>query len=196
MIIKDITAKESIDENLNTWCYEVGSRFEEIGVDAADDFHFFFKKREFRDLIGEDVYDLGSGDGASSRRLHNLGYYVISIDINKEKLEKCIASVKIQEDILTFLKDVPDGYGLGNVFTHHSLEHMVDAPEIIELIGKLILPGRIYYAIVPAGDYLHSVHHVVFESPEELLPPGMQPIILQEQERFGEKEFKCVAAKF
>jgi len=196
---KKISSRESIEENLQTWCYEVGSRFEEIGRDAADDFFYYFKKLNNLEFIEEKnniVYDIGSGDGSSTNRLTELGFDVVAVDINYNKLKKTNARQKICEDVLTFLKNMPAGVQINNIFSHHSLEHMVDAEEIINFLGEKLMVGGLYYSIVPANDYLHSVHHVVFESPRELLPSVSFDVIeLCEQIRFGEKEYKCILKK-
>jgi len=197
MIIKDITSEESIKENLEAWCFEVGSRFEEIGRDAADDFfHIWLKNNPNHPFGNINVIDLGCGDGASSLKLAESGFYVKAVDINKEKLDK-IQSKFIKTyyiDMEDFLDSQKDD-SIENIFTHHSLEHTIDAEEIIKLCGQKLKKQGIYYAVVPADDYLHSVHHIVFEDPLELLPEGLELIRAYKRERFGEKEFICIATK-
>lgn len=200
MIIKEITSEESMKENLETWCYEVGSRFERISVDAAEEFinwwRFVNKIKKHHNMTNKDFFitDLGSGDGAATNYFAEQGFRVTAVDINKEKLDKIINKnvFCVNKDIKSFLENTDDAE---NIFTHHSLEHTVEAKEIIELCGEKLKPGGLYYATVPAGDYLHSVHHIAFESAEELLPNGLQLLMMSTRERFGEKEFVCIATK-
>lgn len=193
MIKKDITVGDSQVENLDTWCYEVGSRFEEIGVDAAQEFCRYWE--EYHNF-GANVVDLGCGDGSSSRELVKLDFSVVAVDINKEKLDKIdhFYIEKIHTDMEDYLYSQEDN-SIENIFTHHSLEHAIDAEEIIRLCGQKLKKGGLYYATVPADDYLHSVHHIVFEDPLELLPEGLELIRAYKRERFAEQEFVCIATR-
>lgn len=200
MIKKDITVADSQHENLETWCYEVGSRFEEIGVDAAQEFcRLWDEHNNFTSPITNKefyVTDLGCGDGASSLELSDLGFFVIAVDINKEKLDKIEGQYikNVWTDMEDYLYSQEDN-SVENIFTHHSLEHTVDAEEIIKLCGQKLKTNGLYYAVVPADDYLHSVHHVVFEDPLELLPEGLELIRAYKRERFGEQEYVCIAKR-
>lgn len=184
MIKADITRVESLLQNLETYCYEVGSVFEEVNRQAALEFIEIAKP--------ERVVDLGCGDGASMKVFAEHGITCLGVDINQEKLKNCPGFIEV-DDILSFLKRQPIAW-LDNIYCHHSLEHSVDADKIIQEIGRTLSPGGYYYAIVPANDSLHSVHHVVFESAEELLPPGCELIEAVQQTR-NEPEFKCIARK-
>lgn len=184
----NITPEQSIQENLDTWCFEVGSRFEQSSVDAV---------KEFANIaLFKSVCDIGAGDGASTKVLDELGFEVTAVDINLEKLLKIKNfNKKIIIKCMPAIKFLKETNSISNFFSHHSLEHMIDAEEIIKLAGQKLKIGGLYYVTVPAGDYLHSVHHVVFENAEELLPKGLTPVVLEERERFGEKEFLCIAQK-
>ena len=186
MIRANITQEESILQNLETWCYEVGSKFEKMGREAALDF--------IKYIISPYILELGAGDGSSSKTFVKNEKFVIAIDINYEKL-KAIPSPIItwEADMLEALEILKDN-SVSNVFAHHSLEHVVKAQEVINEISRVTKSKGFFYAIVPADDYLHSVHHVVFESAEELLPPGFKPIKMEKQLR-NELEFICVAQK-
>lgn len=200
VIKKDITPLESIQENLDTWCYEVGSRFEEIGVDAAMEFISWWKYinniQSHHYLTNKDFFitELGCGDGASTNYFADQGFIINAVDINKEKLDK-LSHININPINLSTKIYLEYGLQPENIFTHHSLEHMIEAKEIIELCGEKLKSGGLYYATVPAGDYLHSVHHIVFEDELELLPSSLELVIAMERERFGEKEFLCIATK-
>ncbi len=186
MIKADIKHKDSIKENLDVWCYERGTRFEIVNEEAAKEF------MNILDSTYNDILDLGCGDGAASQYFVENGLFVIGIDINEEKINK-YPGLGITIDMYEYLTILKDD-SVMNIFTHHALEHTVKAKEVIKEIGRVLMPGGIYYAIVPAQDYLHTVHHVVFESAEELLPPGLIPLTMLYQDRH-EPEFKCIAYK-
>jgi hypothetical protein len=188
MIIANKTKKESQGENLDTWCYEVGTRFEEVNIEAAK--HFEQILSLFR--RPKSVTELGCGDGAATNWFFSNGFVIdAAIDINFAKLMKVKTESKRLKDINDYVTEV--GL-LRNVFAHHSLEHTIDAKDTLKKISQKMTPGDIFYGIVPAEDYLHSVHHIVFESPEELLPPNFIPLILKYQKRL-EPEYLCVAMK-
>lgn len=182
MIKSTISREESILQNLETWCYEVDSRFEQMSLQAVDEFSIYANKSYV-------TCDLGCGDGAATRYLRTLGYPTMGVDINEEKTKNLgiVANVSIDEYVFQTKR-------LGNVFAHHSFEHVINIEDVIKIIGRKMNEGATYYTIVPAKDYLHSVHHVVFESAEELLPPGLTPIKMEYQER-NEPEFICIAQK-
>jgi len=186
LIKASITPEESILQNLDTWCYEVGTRFEYMNIEAALDCINYI------DDLGLDyqIADLGCGDGAATKVFHENKFLTLAIDINEYKLEK-VPGTKICIDLLEFLESTKK---LNNIFSHHAFEHIIDIERAINIIGEKMNVGCLYYVIVPAGDYLHSVHHVVFESPKELLPKGFKPLKLEKQYR-DEMEFICVAQK-
>ncbi len=186
MIKASITREESILNNLDTWCYERGDRFEQSSIEAAQDCVRYINSLGF----DHHILDLGCGDGAATKEFFELGFNTLAVDINPEKLER-VPGLKFESDIVEFTEKIKI---FNNIFSHHAFEHVVNIEEAIKNIGKKIQPGCLYYVIVPANDYLHSVHHVVFESPEELLPPGLTPLKMEYQER-AEPEFICVAQK-
>ena len=198
MKIREITSQESQKQNLDAWCYEVGTRFQHMSVEAAKEFANYISHVDPKEKLNwSHIIDLGSGDGAGTNALIDSGFDVTAVDINRHKLERNTGANLAQKNILEY---VTDASFLPHIFTHHSLEHTVDAPEIIQNIGIKMNEGYFYYATVPAEDYLHSVHHVVFESPEELLPPRCEPILLEQRTRYdgennAEKEFVCLARK-
>jgi SAM-dependent methyltransferase len=184
LIRADIKHEDSVRENLDMWCYERGTRFEIANEEAA---------LEFINLIETpEILELGCGDGAASQYFLENNCFVVGIDINQEKLDRNPA-FGIRADMYNFLKLIGDD-SVENIFTHHALEHTVAAKEVVKEIGRVLKPGGYYYAVVPANDHLHTVHHVVFENSIELLPLGLQPIFIGYQER-EEPEFKCIAQK-
>lgn len=191
MLIKNISSKDSIKHNLENFCYEVGSKFEKFSQLAVEEFIRFHEENKIKN---KKVYDLGCGDGAATKEFLRLGYKPIGVDINEQKLaaieDSCGARV-LKRDLWSFVtgKFVIDG----GIFAHHSFEHSIDSPRVIRKVSARMIPGNLYYVVVPAGDHLHSAHHVVFESPDELLPPHFQPIYLDRRKRFNEDEFICVA---
>lgn len=184
MIVKDISQAESAQENREIWANEIGTRFERVSKQAADHFYEYVSNLGFP----LEVTELGCGDGAATRHLFQHGFRIKAVDVNDKKLIGVPGEVYCQ-DMYDYISSVKT---LGNVFAHHSLEHTVKAREIINMIGDKL--NGIYYAIVPANDYLHSVHHVVFEDAIELIPPDTIPLKCKYQKRL-EHEYICVAYK-
>lgn len=180
----DLTKLESILGNLHQWCFEVGSEFEQNNIAAVVDFVETYKP------VGT-VVELGCGDGAALKAFEQLGIKTFGVDINKEKLDKAPGDTAL-DDVLDWLVKQPRK-SVDNIFTHHALEHMVHIDEVLAEIGRVLKPGGLYYAVVPAHDHVHEVHHVAFESAKELLPKGLKQVKLAEQERFGAKEYLCIA---
>jgi SAM-dependent methyltransferase len=179
MQIKQISTERSQEENLEAWCFEVGSRFEHLSEGAVNLFYMFhlnfiekYKKINKKINLKKEISDLGCGDGASVKYLLRAGFDVDAVDIPY----------------------------VTNVFCHHSLEHTVDAPRVLELIGEKLLSGGLSYIAVPAGDYLHSVHHVVFEDWKEILPPNCSALFGKKRQVYldetnMESEYVCIARK-
>lgn len=180
-----MTQEESILYNLETWCYEVGSDFEDMGRQAAKDF--------IKYAINKNVLELGCGDGSTAKVFKDNNIRAMYVDINLEKLLKIPYGLIWKEDMLEALR-LCKSNTIGNIFAHHSLEHVVEVEEVLKEVARVMRPLGIFYAIVPADDYLHTVHHVVFESAEELLPKKFKPIVLEKQYR-NEPEFICIAQK-
>lgn len=190
----DLDTYMSCQENLSAWCMEVGSRFEHLSYEAAFEFFVYHKTNKIKNFY---VVDLGAGDGAASNLFIDIGFITTSVDINEEKLSQIVSGRPVVMDMYEYVRGVDR---LDNVFTHHSLEHTVNAAEIIEEIGKKLDPDAIYYAAVPANDTLHSVHHTVFESWKELVPPNCDVIMGGERMRliepgYFEQEYVCIARK-
>lgn len=177
----NLTPDESIDQNLSTWCFEVGSEYEAYSIKAAND---------FIKLIGKaPVVDLGCGDGAATQVFIDNGNPTTAVDINPEKLVKVKADVELT-DFVTYLSKPVD-----NIFLHHSLEHYSDPKTVLKLIGKNLKPGCHFYIAVPKGDNLHSVHHAVFESVKELYPPETEILISREDNSPHWKQYVVVGRK-
>jgi SAM-dependent methyltransferase len=159
--VADVTHDESIKENLEEWCYELETDYKQYSESAA---------KEFLDYVGKRVVvDLGGGDGAGANVFIANGNKVTVVDINQKKLDRVEGAATVCQDFLEFLSKP-----VGNLFIHHALEHYPDYEEVLKRIGKYLRPGCYCYIAVPAGDHLHSVHHVAFDSPEELVPPGLE----------------------
>lgn len=179
------THARSIDANLRTWCYEVGTRFEEVNRQAVHDFARYCESGQ--------VIELGCGDGAAANEFLRLGYEYVGIDVNPGKLRRIGGGVTHCRDVLEWLYEQDDD-SLPNIFAHHFLEHTVDVEKILVEIARTLAPGGIYYAVTPAHDYIHTVHFIAFEDAEELLPPGLELLHSGEQKR-NEPEYYCVAEK-
>lgn len=178
----NITPDESIQQNLNQWCYEVGTHYEDYSKLAAKRFIEYIKKQP--------VVDLGSGDGAATSVFIKNGNPTTAVDINQSKLDKIDKqATKVCKDALSYLQYIK----LGNIFCHHALEHMVNYQDILDVIGQNLQKGKYCYIAVPKGDHPHEVHHVAFESAEELIPPGLEVIELGESDDTSWPEYYMIA---
>ena len=181
----DATHQESIDGNLGQWCYEVDSEFQQANDAAVAEAAEYMKVKK--------VWELGCGDGAALREFQKLGFVTVGVDINADKLDRAVGGT-VKADMVDYLWGVKDG-SISNIFMHHSLEHIVAVEELLGLITLKLKKGGVFYCVVPADDTPNTVHYTAFDSAEELLPPGLKPVIVAKQERFGHPEFKCVAIK-
>lgn len=182
--IADISPEESVRQNLETYCMEVGSQYEQYAKRSA---------RRFVDYIGKDtVVDLGCGDGAAVKEFIKNGNKVIAVDINKDKLKHVDQRADtVCADALSFL----DKQTAKNIFMHHSLEHIVNYQEVLNKVSTQLQKGGYAYIAVPRGDTVHSVHHVAFEQPGELVPKGLKIVTSWESGGDEWKEMGVIVRK-
>lgn len=155
------TPEESRRINLAEWCFEIGTDHESHTRENAEFFNHF--------LAGNNVVDLGSGDGAANKGFK--GRNITAVDINEVKLERNTAKTKKCKDFVEYLESVDS---IDNLFSHHSLEHSVNCDRAIELINEKV-KGCVFIA-VPARDGVHESHHVNFDSIEDIQLPNFDPI--------------------
>lgn len=178
----NISPEESIQQNLGQWCYEVGTHYEEFSKKSAQRFIKYIKKQP--------VIDLGCGDGAATKVFITNGNPTTAVDINHDKLNKITGATKVNQDFLTYLTQPLD-----NIFCHHALEHFVDYQSVLDRIGKHLKKGKYCYIAVPKGDHPHEVHHVAFESAEELIPPGLEVIEIGQSDDSEWPEYYAITRK-
>lgn len=182
MKTSDISKEQSIKENLDGFCFEVGSSYERYSVEAAN---------KFIEFIGtKPVADLGCGDGAATNVFVANGNKVTAVDINPAKLNRIKGATLVNEDFETFLSKPVD-----NIFLHHSLEHYVDPQAVLNKISKHLKSGSYCYIAVPKGDCVHSVHHVAFESVEEILPPELEIVETGESDEVTWPQYYTITRK-
>ena len=162
MIKSNTSPSDAIKENLETFCFEVGTEFEQYSkVQAA----------RFVEFIGtKPVTDLGAGDGAGTGYFVINGNPVTAVDINPDKLDKIDGAMTVCRDIVSYL-EASDGEA--NIFMHHVLEHIPNYEEVLSLISKKLNKGGYALIAVPKGDEPHSVHYVQFDDPSEIIPEGL-----------------------
>lgn len=165
----NLSPQESIDENKDVWCYEVGTDYENYSIASAEEFITYIKKQP--------VADVGAGDGAATKVFVQNGNPTTAVDINSQKLDKVKGAKTVLGDFVSYFSKP-----VGNIFLHHSLEHYADPETVLTLIGKNLKRGCYCYIAVPKGDTPHSVHHVAFEGLEELYPPGLKIILSEERD--------------
>lgn len=178
----NISPDQSIQENIETYCFEVGSQYEEHSIKAA---------KHFLSYIGKlPVVDLGCGDGAATKVFVENGNYTVAVDVNPEKLVRVEKADTVLEDFITYLSKPVD-----NLFLHHCLEHFVNPEEVLQLISKNLKKGCYVYIAVPKDDTPHSVHHVAFESLDELYPPNLEIVEAIESDEPTWKQYIVIARK-
>lgn len=170
MKLANLTKKESIANNLANFSFEMGSQYEQNSINSVNLFLSYIPSYN-------QVTDLGAGDGAASRQFMELDWEVTAVDINEEKLRSMPDAITtVKEDFVTYLKKCDDD-SIPNIFCHHALEHYVDPEAVLKEIGRVLRPGGLCFIAVPAGGELESVHHVVFESADEIVPPGLEVVL-------------------
>lgn len=161
----DITPQASIEEQLKTYAFEVGSQWQESSIEAVRRFSRYLKPKDT-------IIDLGCGDGAATKAFQDKDFTVIGVDINSKKLKQNPTET-VCADMVTYLKD---NNQIPNIFIHQALEHLPNPQEVLVLIHEKLLEGGLVYIEVPNNDELHSVHHSTFDRPEDLLPIGFEVI--------------------
>lgn len=155
------TPEQSREINLREWCFEMGTDHENHTRENAELFDQF--------IIGNNVVDLGSGDGAANKGFK--GRNITAVDINEMKLERNTAKTKVCNNFVDYLESVDS---IDNLFSNHALEHAVDCDRAIELINEKV-KGCVFIA-VPARDGVHESHHVNFDSIEDINLPNFDVI--------------------
>lgn len=194
MIQAKITQLESQKQNLKMYCMEVGSEFEPQTRTAA---RWFLEHLDSESVI----VDLGSGDGAATLEFMEQGYSVIAVDLNPQKIQRLLdltekyleedlfqIVVGLDSDFISYLSAVRDE-SLTAIFCHHALEHCIYVDQVLTQITRVLAPGGVCLIVVPANDTLHSVHHTVFESVDELVPPGLEIVIGEISDRNQRDDF-------
>lgn len=176
----NLTPEESMHQNLETYCFEVGSEYEEHSIEAAKHFIEYIGKKP--------VVDLGAGDGAATKVFVKNGNPTTAVDINQHKLDKIKGAKTIKQDFLTYLSKPVD-----NLFLHHCLEHFVNPEEVLKLISENLKKGCYVYIAVPKDDTPHSVHHVAFESLQELYPPNLKIMEVRASDKPTWKQYIVIA---
>lgn len=164
--VADITPEESIKQNLENYTMERDySEYKEAARNMAQRFVSY--------KPGNVIIDLGAGDGAANLILKRVAT-VIAVDINPVKLQTNSA-VCIQADFIGWL-ELQSNNSLPSIFMHQALEHFVNPQKVLKLISKKLKEEALVLIDVPFGDRLHSVHHAIFETPEDITPPGLDVI--------------------
>jgi SAM-dependent methyltransferase len=162
---KDISADDSMKEQLQEFVLEANTHYADSSRTAANRLLSF-------PITGK-IVDLGCGDGAVTPFLAN--FEVIGVDINQKKLDLNTLATTVKDDIVGYLKKQSDN-SIDNIFSHHALEHLPNPQMALDLIGKKLKPGGYVYLEVPANDHIHSVHHATFDTPDDLLPLGLEKV--------------------
>lgn len=176
----ELNPKTSIGDNLRVWCFEVGTIFENHTKDLAKEYRKY--------IVGDEVVDLGSGDGAANKGFK--GLKITAVDINQDKLDKNTAQTKVCQDFITYLKGVES---IPNLFMSHTLEHFVDPESVLKLLDKKVTKS--IFIAVPARDTPNSVHHVAFDSVDEITLPSFTVEKAEERQHADLYEYVFIGVK-
>lgn len=181
-----ISLEDSINDNIKAFCLEICTEFEQYSINAAQDFIPYCKVK--------DVVDLGCGDGASYKPFREAGFKWFGVDINKEKLSSLPDDSYICMDFLTYLATCEDE-SIENIFCHHALEHFVYPNLVMLEISRVLKPGGACYIAVPSFGVLYSVHHVVFESVDEIIPHKLKVLVKRSDQSQDYPQFISITKK-
>lgn len=176
----ELNVKSSIDDNLLVWCYEVDTVFENHTIELAKEYRKY--------IVGDEVVDFGSGDGAANKGFK--GLKITAVDINPDKLDKNTAQTKVCQDFITYLEGVKS---IPNLFMSHTLEHFVDPESVLALLDKKVTKS--IFIAVPARDFPNSVHHVAFDSVDEITLPSFKVKKAEERQHADLYEFIFIGVK-
>ena len=182
----DITYEQSIQQNLDHYCFEREEDFVKFAIEAAEEFLRYNPQGT--------IVDLGCGDGAAIPTLIR-NNPVIGVDINLHKLARIPRVAQLfYDDFLAYLGKQEDN-SVDNFFMHHALEHTPSDQAVLDQMYRTLKPDGMAFIVVPEDDELHSVHHSVFSQPEELAPEGAQVIVADKRRRYGNKEIRVLWKK-
>lgn len=176
----ELNPRTSMVDNLEVWCFEVDTIFENHTIELAKEFRKY--------IVGKEVVDFGSGDGAANKGFK--GLKITAVDINQEKLDKNTADTKVCQDFITYLESVES---IPNLFMSHTLEHFVDPESVLALLDKKVTKSILI--AVPARDTPNSVHHVAFDSVDEITLPSFQAKVAEERQHDDLYEYVFIGVK-
>lgn len=139
---------------------------EYIKMDAIETDHWWFKaKRRFLEValvkhapVGRlRVLDVGCGTGAVMRFLQARGYETQGVDMSTTALQYCRQKGLRVSYGLADAMQFPDA-SFDVVFALDVLEHLDDAGAAVREIKRVLKPGGLLVATVPAHQFLFSYH--------------------------------------
>ena len=124
---------------------------------AKRNFLKFFIKNNFAEIKGLKVLDIGCGTGAILQMLSDLGADAIGVDMSDEALKFC--REKNLNVVLGKGESIPFEAGEFDLaLASDVLEHVDDDAGAVREIERVLKPGGVLIATVPAHQWLFSAH--------------------------------------
>jgi len=130
-----------------------------------NDHWWFVAKRKFLQIIINNfvankqtkILDVGCGTGANLDFLQSQGYQADGIDKSEIALSFCRQrGLKVRQSLTNQLDYTDNSFDL--VMALDVLEHIANEQETLKEIKRVLKPGGIFVATVPAHQFLWSVH--------------------------------------
>lgn len=138
-------------------------------MEAVEANHWWFKaKRRYvaqalawfgPAAAGAKVLDVGCGTGAVMEHMKLLGYEAFGVDMSPEALQYCQAK-KLTVTLGTAESIAYPDASFDVVLALDVLEHVSDHQAAVKEIARILKPGGIFVATVPAHPWLFSYHDV------------------------------------
>lgn len=138
-------------------------------MEAVEANHWWFKaKRRYvaqalawfgPAAVGATVLDVGCGTGAVMEHMKSLGYEAFGVDMSPEALQYCQAK-KLTVTLGTAESIAYPDASFDVVLALDVLEHVSDHQAAVKEIARILKPGGIFVATVPAHPWLFSYHDV------------------------------------
>ncbi len=157
-------------------------------MDVLETDHWWFKaKRQFLSVVLAKyapvgklrVLDVGCGTGAVMRFLQTKGYDVHGVDMSQTALQYCRQKgLRVSYGLADAMQSADALFDV--VFALDVLEHLDDAGAAVREIKRVLKPGGLLVATVPAHQFLFSYHDVALHHKRRYNKQTLQDLISPE----------------